>query len=278
MPIAQFPGETLSELGRELTLALPSILLAIALVAAGWIAGRLLKALTIRVLGPWTGRVALRFGRVFRSQDVERRIRRTGSDRSISKAVGTLVFWIVFLIFVTAATEALGLHVISAWLAGVGNFLPRILAAVFIVVLGFLAGGVVRAAVTPAAGSAGFAYPEMLGQVARGIILAISVIVAFDQVGLEVTFLIVMAAVVSGSMLGGAALAFGLGARTSVSNILASHYLVKTYQVGHRVRIDDLEGRILEITPTAVIIESSDGRVVVPAKDFSEKVSTLIAG
>jgi hypothetical protein len=42
------------------------------------------------------------------------------------------------------------------------------------------------------------------------------------------------------------------------------------------VRIGSIEGRILEIGETSVVIETSDGRVHVPARLFSEQISTLL--
>jgi hypothetical protein len=44
------------------------------------------------------------------------------------------------------------------------------------------------------------------------------------------------------------------------------------------VRIGAVRGKIVEITATAVILENSDGRVLVPAKEFSEGVSVLTTG
>jgi len=77
---------------------------------------------------------------------------------------------------------------------------------------------------------------------------------------------------------GGAALAFGIGSKETVSNILASYYLQKTYRVGQEVRIAGLEGRILEITSTAVSLDAPVGRVLVPARKFSEEASVLLKG
>jgi small-conductance mechanosensitive channel len=74
----------------------------------------------------------------------------------------------------------------------------------------------------------------------------------------------------------GAALSFGLGAKTSVSNILASYYLHNTYKEGDTVRINNIEGKIIHINSTSVILNTPDGQVSIPAKDFNEYVSVLI--
>ena len=277
MPRAELSTDTINELGQQAAAWMPRVLLALAVLLVGWVVARLLRLLTSKVFDSWTKRLTPRIARLVGDSDIQARLERTSSSRSVARGAEMLVFWVVFLVFVTIATETLGLDIVSTWLTGVVGFLPRILGALFVVLLGFLIGSAVRTAVTAAAASAGFSYAGAVGRTARAGVLLTSVIVALDQVGLEVSFLIVLVAVVAGAMLGGAALAFGLGAKTSVSNILASHYLVDTFNVGHRIRIGDVEGKILEITPTSVIIDTDQGRTVIPASRFSEQVATLLS-
>jgi len=100
--------------------------------------------------------------------------------------------------------------------------------------------------------------------------------VAIDQLGIEITFLVVVAAIVLGATLGAVGLAFGLGARESVSNLLACHYLAKWYRVGHVVRVGEHEGRIVEILPSAVVLQTGDGRLYLPARQFADQPSLLV--
>ncbi len=61
-----------------------------------------------------------------------------------------------------------------------------------------------------------------------------------------------------------------------MSNIIAAHYVRKAYRVGDSVRIGDQQGRIAEITNTAVVLETEEGRVMVPTRQFNEQVSVLL--
>ncbi|HEU4867369.1 MAG TPA: mechanosensitive ion channel domain-containing protein [Actinomycetota bacterium] len=271
------PTDTVNELARQTAEWAPRVLVALAILLVGWLLARLLRLVTAKMFGSWTKRLTPRIARIMGNSEIRAGLQSTSANRSVARGAEMLVFWIVFLVFVTIATESLGLDIVSGWLTGVVRFVPRILGALFVVFLGTLIASAVRTAVTAAAASAGFSYAQAVGRMARIGVLLISVIVALDQVGLDVAFLIVLVAVVAGAMLGGAALAFGLGARTSVSNILASHYLVDTFKVGHRIRIGDVEGKILEITPTSVIVEADQGRTVIPASQFSEQVATLLS-
>jgi len=47
--------------------------------------------------------------------------------------------------------------------------------------------------------------------------------------------------------------------------------------VGQRIRVAGHEGRILELTPHSVVLETEDGRVSVPGRVFSEEAVVLVA-
>ena len=246
----------------------PNILGSVLLVLAGWLLARLLRAAIIRLSGRLDG--------LFRSQARDDFLRRLGVERPASTVIGGIVFWLVFLVFFTAATETLGLPVLATWLSGVSYYLPRILVAALIILAGLLAANLARDAIAATAGAAGLAYSGLLGRAVYVIILLVAIVTGVDQLGVESRFLTLTITVVIAALIGGAALAFGLGSRTTVSNIIAAHYLRQIYRVGQTVRIRDVYGCIAEITPTAVILDGPEGRVLVPAKDFSEVASVLI--
>lgn len=114
-----------------------------------------------------------------------------------------------------------------------------------------------------------------MGKLAQIIIILLTGLIAFDQIGINVSILINLIIIIIGALLFGAAFAFGLGARESVSNILASYYLQKIYKVGQVIQIGGKKGRIIEITPTAVILEASEGQLYIPAKEFNKETSIL---
>jgi small-conductance mechanosensitive channel len=125
--------------------------------------------------------------------------------------------------------------------------------------------------------SAGIEYGELLARLTQIAIFLVAFLIGIDQIGIQIESLVVLIAMVFGTVLGGMALGFGLGAKTVVGNLIASHYLTQTYQIGQTVRIGEIQGRVEELTPSAVILETPEGRVLIPAGEFSKKHSTLIA-
>ena len=194
----------------------------------------------------------------------------------VEAAVGRAVYWLVIVCAVMAATETLGLPVVTAWLSGVATFLPRIAVAILIVALGTVAARVTRHVVTSTASAANVTSAERMGRVTEMALLLGTALVAIEQLGIEISFLKATLLILLGGLLLGAALAFGFGGRDLVANILSAHYVHRLYQVGQHVRIDGVEGRIVRITETSVILECAEGDVSIPARTFADSRSTLI--
>jgi hypothetical protein len=262
-------GRSFGQIAERLQLYLPSILGAIGLLLLGWLVGRLLRAWITRLVGLLERRV--------RAQVLDAATARLGVERKASEIIGSLVFWSVFIVFLGAATDALGLPVLSTWLAGLALFLPRLLLAMLIVLAGILAGALARDAIWAAMQASGVAFDRALGRMAQTAIIIAAIITAVDQIGVDSTFLTGAMMIGLGAILGGCALAFGLGARTAASNIIAVHYVRQAYRTGQEVRVDAFHGTIREITATAVLLDTIDGRVLVPGREFAEKASTLVA-
>jgi len=117
-----------------------------------------------------------------------------------------------------------------------------------------------------------------LARAAQVVTLTVLAIVGVDQIGVDISVVVTMLAITLAGILGGLSIAFGLGARSYVSNLIGAHYLGRDYREGERIRINNVEGTILEITSVAVILETSEGRLTVPARLFSEEAVLLFAG
>lgn len=185
-------------------------------------------------------------------------------------------FWIILIISVVIVTQILGLPILTTWISGLITYVPNIIAAVVIVFFGIIVGKLVGDLTVSAASRTGISNGIQLGKFVQYNILFISIIIAIDQIGIDIQFLTIILTIVLAALLFGAALAFGLGARTSISNILGSYYAQKIYQEGNTVQIGEIEGIIIKFTPTYVLLETKSGRILIPAKDFNEEKTTLI--
>ena len=260
--------ESFTELIGWLRAQQPRLLGAAALLAIGWI-----LALLTRILA---ARLTQALGKMVPGGILRRGLPPPTIARQVSDLVGLIVFWGVLLFFVAAAADTLGAPVLSTSLTGIGYYLPRLLGALLIVVLGLVVGNLAREGVTAAASAAGAPFAAAVGQTVRAAILTAAGLIAVAELGVDITLLTAIISVTLLAMLGAFAVAFGLGARTVMSNIIGAHYLRQTFEVGHHVRVGAIEGTISEITATAVLVRVPEGEVVIPANQFSETTATLV--
>ena len=261
--IAGFQG-----MATQLITYLPRIVIAVLILVLGWFLARLLRKLTIRAIG--------HLDQLWQRLIFKRELMHLQPRHPPTRVVGELVFWLLMLIFVTLATEILGLDIFGVWLKEIVTYLPLAVAGLLIILVGFVVSSLARDLVTSAANSAKLSHGELLGRTTQFIILVTAIIIGIDQVGIDIAFLTVIVGIILASMLGSIALAFGLGARTHVSNIIAANQLRNFYRVGDTVRIGDIEGKIIDISLSRVMIETETGSVDVPAKLFDEEITMII--
>jgi small-conductance mechanosensitive channel len=259
--------DSFSDLAGWIRLQQPRLVAAAVLLAIGWVLAMLLRLLTSRLVHA--------LGRMVPGAVLRRGLPQPTIERQVSDIIGLIVFWAVLLFFVAAAADALGLAVLSTSLAGLGFYLPRLIGATVIAVVGLVVGNLARDAVTATAAAAGAPFAAAVGQIARVAILVAAGLIAVAELGIDITLLTAILSVTLLAVLGAFALAFGLGARAAMSNIIGAHYLRQTFEAGQQVRFGDVEGTISAITATAVVVRVPEGQIVIPAKHFSETPSML---
>ena len=212
-------GDALATVGSALlerfVAFVPSVLGAVLLLLVGWILARLLRVLAARAallldtllarVGGPAGAERLRMGRA-------------------SGVLGAVVFWVVLLFFATAATQVLGLQTFTDWLARLIDYLPTLAAGVLIVVAGYVLSRFVGDLVRATATRLDTAQRSVLARLTQVAILVGAVLVGADQIGIRVTFLAIFAAAAAAAVVGGLAIAVGLGARDHIANLIGAHH------------------------------------------------------
>lgn len=240
----------------------PNILMALLVLGIGYLLARLTKFLIIKL--------GKRFGNFASKKYKDMNINQS------AKFIGTLFFWIILLIACILAANLLGLTIVSRWMESILKHSPNVIAAILIISLAVIIGKFTAGAISSIGQRVGLDHADTLGKIAQNLILLTAIIIAIDQIGFEIMFLTTILNIILSAILFATALAFGLGAKTSVSNILAAFYVRKRYKEGDLIKIGEIEGRIVKIDVTLVIIDTETGQLSIPAKEFNENISCLI--
>ena len=259
---------TYRELVQAAAAFVPGLVGATLLFLLGWLLAIALRALILR-LGTGIDRMFYAVRDRFGQSQIELRW-------PISRIVAHTVYWLVIVFFLTAVSKLLGLPGLVDALAQVLLYLPLLVVWSAVLFGVYVASGLAASAVTAAARSSGLSNAGLLGRLARMFILVFAVIIVVSQLGIDVTLLVNVVTIATAALLGGAAVAFGIGAGGVAGNVIAAHYVRRSYEVGQRVAVESFEGEILEITRSSVILDTERGRTMVPARLFNESASVLV--
>jgi hypothetical protein len=252
----------LQETVQGLLTYLPVALTAAGVLLLGWLLARLARTFVRKAIDS----MDLLFGRLMtRSSEGSQAL-----SRATSRAVSSVVYWIVLLIFAATALRILGGPLFERWTEDLLAYLPYAFGGVLIIVAGLVGGTLVRHVVEQASAGLGIGQSAWLGRLAQGVVVASGIVIGVDQLGVDVSFLVQLATVTLAALLGGAALVFALGTRQHLANLISAHYARKRYQTGDYVRVGGFEGRIVEIADGCIFLESEEGDVSVPACHFSQ--------
>lgn len=247
---------------------LPSLAGAVVLLLVGWILAR------------WVRAAILKFGdianRLFRNVFTGTALIRFQLTERILRVAGIAAYWLIILVFLTAAARTAELEAFSIWLNRILSFVPVLVGGVLIIALGYLIGQFVRDVVAAAFASGGVRQSTLLARFAQTSVMLIAAVIGIDQIGIDVSFLVTIIAIALASLLGGVGLAFGIGSRDFVANVIAAHNIRHHYKPGQTIQVASFRGEILDLTPTSVVLATADGRTTVPAKVFHSGASILI--
>jgi small-conductance mechanosensitive channel len=133
--------------------------------------------------------------------------------------LGKIVYWFLFLIFLVAAADALGIAAISNVLNMIVGYLPNVFAAVLVLfvgaLVGNLAGDLVRRLTTRMGNSA------FLGNLVRWGVLGFAALIALEQLDIAPALMNILFAAVAGGLAIAFGLAFGLGGQDTARRLLS---------------------------------------------------------
>jgi hypothetical protein len=197
--------EPLRAAGYQLQAFAPTLIAVLVILLVGGIIARLLETLIVRLLK------AAALDKIAEQIKLSSVLVKGGVKRKLSELIGAIVYWIVMLAFVMTALNALNLTVAAELFQKVVAFLPNVIAAVFILIVGVFAAAFLAATVRTAASNAGVVQSHLLGQAVQTIVVIFTIVASLQQLGVPFfgeVFLIVLAGISLGT-----ALAFGLGCR-----------------------------------------------------------------
>lgn len=193
---------------------LPKLIVAIAILVAGWLFAKIIKFAVIRALR------AINFQVLTERAGVDGFLQQGGAKTDTVDILGWLIYWLVILAALVVAFNGLGLTHVTDLLGKVTLFIPNVIVAVLVLAFGAYFARFIDATVTTFGKNVELQDAELLGRLARFATLIFVVLIALDQISIGVdivrqSFLILLAGVALAM-----AIAFGIGGQKWAAALL----------------------------------------------------------
>lgn len=186
---------------------IPTILGAIAILVIGWIVAKFVEAIVVRALK------AARLDVVSDKAGVANMLAQGDIKWTLSELIGVIVYWVIMLSVLAATLNALSLTVAGDLLTRLVAYIPNIIIAIFVLVLGSFLANFVATVVRTTAGNAGLGNPKLLGKLTQTVLIIFAVIIAIEQLNIATAFIAFAINIILAAIGLGLALAFGLGCK-----------------------------------------------------------------
>jgi hypothetical protein len=145
---------------------------------------------------------------------------RLGFGRSPGYILGFLVYWLIILVFLLSAANAVGLTAVSQLLERFVLFVPKLIGAVLVVAGGLLLGHFLGEIVRNAATANKLQGAVALSKTARFVVVVFAAIMALDQIGIDTSIITSSFQIILATIGLGVAIAFGLGGRDAAADVI----------------------------------------------------------
>ena len=258
--------QTYEQTLHQLILMGPTLLVALALLLAGWAVASLFTRLGSTLISLCLSLIARFFPEYSRHHSLV-------FSPTQQKLFGKVIFWLVMFFFIAAASNVLGLQYVSRWLDQLFIYFPRLIAGVVIISAGYIFSQVAGLMVSSAIFRSQFPQAQLFARAVQALVFFAALIIGIEQLGINLQFITQFFIASTSIILLGFALAFALGSKQTVENILGMQQLRKVVKVGDYFHFGELEGRIVELGNTMLILDCDNKRAQIPGHVFNSQSS-----
>jgi hypothetical protein len=238
----------------------PALLGALVILFAGYLLAKVLEKITERLLR------RIRLNHLLERGGVIQAVERSGTHVNPTRVIANLVFWLVMFTVILLAANALGLQSLANVVSTLVGYIPSVIAAIVIILVGIVLGGFVVVLIGASAG--GLLGGLALARVGRGGVILLAVFMALQELGIATDIVTTAFALLFGAIALAMALAFGLGNRE-----LAAEVTREWYERWKREREELLERERLAEAAEAAEMEEEE-RAIARASERRDEPET----
>lgn len=251
--------ESLKAFGAKLMGALPGVLGAILILLLGWLFAKIISSGTAKVLK------VVKFDILAEKIKASQFLQRANITILPSQLISKFIYWILILLVIITASDALGWRALSLEISNLLAYLPNLLVAIVFFIVGTYIATFVRDFIRGTTNSLGISSGKIISSFVFYLLFIIVALTSLDQAGVDTSIITSNLMLILGAILAAAAISYGFASRDILANILAGFFSRKTFKVGQIIEVAGEKGEIIAIQNISVtILNDKKEKVVIP--------------
>jgi hypothetical protein len=193
---------------------LPVLLGALVILIVGWVVAK-----AIRRLVDWLLKL-IRFDILADKAGITEILKKGDLEISAREVISSIVYWLIIIMVLVMAVDALGLPKSSDILSSLFAYVPKVIAALLVLIVAMFLANFVSGIVRTAAGNANLPKPEIFAGISRWAIIIFALTISLEQLGIAPLLVTATFNIILGGICLALALAFGLGSKDAVAKYL----------------------------------------------------------
>lgn len=199
----------------QITQFLVNVLLVIIILIIGWVVSCLVKAVVTK------GLKGVKLDELSEHIELDSLLKKGGITHTFSELIGVICYWLLLLVAFVIAINAVGLTIAAELLNKIVLYVPNVISAVFVLILGMFVATLLRNIIQTAASNAGLSQGTLLSKIVEVVVIVFAVFVGLEQLNIGVSITELTLGIILGSLGLGSALAFGLGCKDIAGKFVA---------------------------------------------------------
>ncbi len=199
-----------------------------------------------------------------------------GLTIKISDVFSKILYYMLLLLFIVVSTDILQMPALSNLVASAIEFVPNLLVAIILMILGLLGADALRKTVLTTCTSLGIPSAKVISIFVFYFTFITIFIMALSQAKINTEFLSQNISIILGGAVFAFSLGYGLASKDVVANFLASMYSKDRVKIGDHVKFNGIEGKVMDVDKSAITIMTPTSKIVIPVnKLMSENIEIL---
>ena len=257
--------EILKALVLKMVQALPNIVGAVFIFIVGYIVSQFVFKVLERVL------VALKIDRAGEKLDEVEVFQRMNIQIKLSTILARFVYYVLLLTFLVAASDLLGMAVVSEQIAKIITYLPKLISALGVLLVGVWLANAVKVGLTAALQSLRIPSAGLLGNLVFYFLFVTFALSAMAQADINTTFLTSNLTLILSGVVAAFAIGYGFASRDLMANLLGGVYTRNRFNVGDVIKLGEMRGKIIDIDATSVTLQNETCQIVIPLSRLSSE-------